>query len=74
MKENGYRNLGGGGGGGKFYTRYVDDIFAVFENESEAQLFLHYLNTTNKMAQTFIKHTEKTRNSKTASLIAYCVC
>ena len=27
-----------------------------------------------KMAQTFIKHTEKTRNSKTASLIAYCVC
>ena len=39
---------GGGGGGGagpKFYTCYVDDIFAVFENESEGQLFLHYLNT-----------------------------
>ena len=36
---------GGGGAGPKFYKRYVDDIFAVFENESEAQLFLDYLNT-----------------------------
>ena len=33
------------GEGAKFYKRYVDDIFAVSENESEAQLFLDYLNT-----------------------------
>ena len=27
-----------------FYKRYVDDIFAVFEDENEATLFFEYLN------------------------------
>ena len=27
-----------------FYTRYVDDIFAVFNSENEAQSFYHYFN------------------------------
>ena len=28
-----------------FYKRYVDDIFAVFESESDADAFYSYLNT-----------------------------
>ena len=32
------------GMGPQFYRRYVDDIFAVFENRKEALLFLNYLN------------------------------
>ena len=28
-----------------FYNRYVDDIFAVFESESDAEAFYSYLNT-----------------------------
>ena len=31
------------GGGPSFYRRYVDDIFAVFENQNEASEFLEYL-------------------------------
>ena len=30
--------------GPSFYKRYVDDIFAVFNNENEANMFLDYLN------------------------------
>ena len=29
----------------RFYKRYVDDIFAVFESESDADAFYSYLNT-----------------------------
>ena len=28
-----------------FYKRYVDDIFAIFESESDADAFYSYLNT-----------------------------
>ena len=28
----------------KFYRRYVDDIFCLFENEHQAQTFLDFLN------------------------------
>ena len=28
-----------------FYKRYVDDVFAVFESESDADAFYSYLNT-----------------------------
>ena len=31
-----------------FYKRYVDDIFAVFESESDANAFHSYLNTKHK--------------------------
>ena len=29
----------------RFYRRYVDDIFCVFENESDAITFLYFLNS-----------------------------
>ena len=29
----------------KFYRRYVDDIFCVFENEHQALTFLDFLNS-----------------------------
>lgn len=36
------------GVGPKFYKRYVDDIFAVFENEVEANCFFEYLNNRHR--------------------------
>ena len=35
----------GEGGAPCFYRRYVDDIFAVFENQTQASNFLVYLNS-----------------------------
>ena len=41
---NEYKN-NGGRAGPLFYRRYVDDIFAVFQNQNEASDFLQYLNS-----------------------------
>ena len=48
-----------------FYKRYVNDIFAVFESESDADGFYSYLNTRNEN----IKFTfEKEKNNKLSFL------
>ena len=42
-----------------FYKRYVDDIFAVFESEIDAETFHTYLNTKRKNIKfTYEKETE----------------
>ena len=38
-----------------FYKRYVDDIFAIFESESDADAFYSYLNTRHNVKFTFEK-------------------
>ena len=43
----------------KFYKRYVDDIFAMFEPEFDAEIFYTYLNTKRKsMKFTYEKQIE----------------
>ena len=41
---NEYEEKEGGGGGPLFYRRYVDDVFAVFDDEGQATRFLEFLN------------------------------
>ena len=38
-----------------FYKRYVDDIFAIFESESDADAFYSYLNTRHNIKFTIEK-------------------
>ena len=42
-----------------FYKRYVDDIFAVFESESDADAFYSYLNTRHNIKFTIEKEKDK---------------
>ena len=48
-----------------FYTRYVDDIFAAFNNANDAFLFLTYLNTKHPN----IKFTHETENNHKLSFL-----
>jgi len=42
-----------------FYRRYVDDVFAVFENQLEADNFLHHINSFHANLQFPIEHSEE---------------
>ena len=39
-----------------FYKRYVDDIFAVFKSELDAETFYTYLNTNTKTSNLRMKN------------------
>ena len=43
-----------------FYRRYVDDIFCIFQNQNDAEMFLNYIN----MMHPNIKFTMETEVSK----------
>ena len=53
-----------------FYRRYVDDIFAVFDNIEEAKRFFDYLNTQHAS----IKFTMETEISNCLSFLDISVC
>ena len=50
-----------------FYKRYVDDIFVLFKNSEQVQLFLNYMNSKNKNIS-FSYETEKHETEKHAFL------
>ncbi len=52
-----------------YYTRYVDDIFAVFNNSNDASLFLTYLNTKHPN----IKFTYEPENNNKLSFLDVCI-
>ena len=51
--------------GPSFYRRYVDDIFCIFQNQSDAEMFLNYIN----MMHPNIKFTMETEVSKCLSFL-----